>query len=380
MRPFHWQPVSKQLIGKSIWKNIDDFSSQIDQQELIEMFQITNDKKGHNSTSSTPMRVQVLPSSSETPKRRALESYLDHKTAQNLGIFMAGFKLRGEELVQKLAIINENDGGISTEQVAGLKKFCPEPELKTLYAKHEGREEELSKVDRFMSELCHIPRLSTRLEVLTTIRELPQELEALGPEVELSLRACHELLDSKLFEILLSYILSVGNLINASNSKGTTKGIRLSTLQKTCIMRTNDRKRTLLQVVLRIVKHNTPQVLDLQQEMTSLSKTQSHSAKGLLAEIDIMRKSVIKVRKSCELLKKKKYHPTKEDLQFCSDAEASLGAMENSITQLSEKCMEIKRTVTKVLVKFGESPDSDSQEIFTSVREFLDHFKKSLPP
>lgn len=64
--------------------------------------------------------MQVLPT--ETPKRRALESYLDHKTAQNLGIFMAGFKLRGEELVRRLAIIGVDDGGISTEQVSGLKK------------------------------------------------------------------------------------------------------------------------------------------------------------------------------------------------------------------------------------------------------------------
>lgn len=54
--------------------------------------------------------------------------------------------------------------------------------------------------------------------------------------MELALRACHELLESKLFEILLAYVLAVGNLINASNSKGTTKGIRLSSLQKVALL------------------------------------------------------------------------------------------------------------------------------------------------
>lgn len=58
----------------------------------------------------------------EPPKKKAAESFLDHKTAQNLGIFMSGFKLRGPELIQKLLILKEEDGGICTEHLVGLQK------------------------------------------------------------------------------------------------------------------------------------------------------------------------------------------------------------------------------------------------------------------
>ena len=59
----------------------------------------------------------------EIPKKKNYKSYLDQKTAQNLGIFLAGFKLRGDDLVKKLAIVNESSGGISTEYIVGLRKL-----------------------------------------------------------------------------------------------------------------------------------------------------------------------------------------------------------------------------------------------------------------
>jgi len=57
----------------------------------------------------------------------------------------------------------------------------------------------------------------------------------------------------------------------------------------------------------------------------------------------------------------------------------ALSSLESDINQMSERCLEIKRTLQKVLIKFGEPPDTDSQELFACVREFLDNFKKSLP-
>ena len=46
------------------------------------------------------------------------------------------------------------------------------------------------------------------------------------------------------------------------------------------------------------------------------------------------------------------------------------------IGKMSEKCVEIRQTLSKVLVKFGESPDTDSQELFGWVRDFLEEFRK----
>ncbi|XP_076808733.1 uncharacterized protein LOC143451862 [Clavelina lepadiformis] len=379
MRPFHWAPVPKQLINKSMWKNADDLSEKVNLAMLHDMFQVTSDKKKFSiEDQSMPNRVLVLPTSA-TPKKKQAETFLDRKTAQNLGIFLAGFKIRGKELTRRLMIVKEEDGGVPTENIIELKKFCPEPELKSIYAKHVGREEAFSKEDKFMVELCQIPRLGLRLETLSIIRELPQEIESLQPEVEMALNAWKELFESKLLETLLAYILAVTNRINASNSKGVTKGIRLSSLEKTTVMRTNDRKFTLLQVVLKIVKEEKPEILKLDQELKSFSKAQAYSIKGLMAEIDVMRKSSFKAKKNCELFRRKKNQPTKEDLVFCSNVESVLSSIDSRIVSMADKCLEIRKTLGKVLIKFGESLDTDSQELFGWIRDFLENFKKSLP-
>ena len=70
------------------------------------------------------MPVQILDAMgrAEPKKKKQYKSYLDQKTAQNLGIFLSGFKLRGEELIKKLSIVNESFGGISTEYIISLRK------------------------------------------------------------------------------------------------------------------------------------------------------------------------------------------------------------------------------------------------------------------
>ena len=39
--------------------------------------------------------------------------------------------------------------------------------------------------------------------------------------------------------------------------------------------------------------------------------------------LSVMRKSSFKVRKNCDLLRRKKNQPTKDDLHFCSDIEVN---------------------------------------------------------
>ena len=57
----------------------------------------------------------------ETSKRK-LKTFLDPKVAQNLGIFLAGFKMDAEELKFRLAILSENNGGLGAEQINMLRR------------------------------------------------------------------------------------------------------------------------------------------------------------------------------------------------------------------------------------------------------------------
>ena len=49
-------------------------------------------------------------------------SYLDLQRAQNLGIFLAGFKHRGDALTKKLSTIKLEDGGLKSGHIDSLIK------------------------------------------------------------------------------------------------------------------------------------------------------------------------------------------------------------------------------------------------------------------
>lgn len=59
-------------------------------------------------------------------------------------------------------------------------------------------------------------------------------------------------------------------------------------------------------------------------------------------------------------------------------AQTELTKIDEKTKRLSDKCLEIRQAVSKVLVKFGESPDTDSQELFKWVRDFLEDFRKCI--
>ena len=51
-----------------------------------------------------------------------LKTILDPKVAQNLGIFLAGFKMDVEEVKHRLTILHESEGGLCPEHIVNLRK------------------------------------------------------------------------------------------------------------------------------------------------------------------------------------------------------------------------------------------------------------------
>ena len=127
-----------------------------------------------------------------------------------LGIFLSGFKLNAEDVDRRLNFIDENDDGLPLEIVISLKRFQPSTEEAEMYKNYKGPKEELPKTDHFMIkvmrippffmsvgrlkafhflfsnflsllQLCEIPDLNTRLDLLLFILEFPLQYEELSP-------------------------------------------------------------------------------------------------------------------------------------------------------------------------------------------------------
>ncbi|KAI8504652.1 Cerebellin-4 [Branchiostoma belcheri] len=348
LRPFHWTKIPTNMLSKTIWKQAQDRSADISVDVLEKNFALTD----RDSPDSAPVKV----------KKKA-KLLLDSKMAHNLAIFLTGFKVNPGELTNKLLIVGEEDGGLTTEQINSLRRYLPTSEEQELFRAYKGDRSELESTDQFMLEMCSVPMVEVRLDLLMVLVELPEQIQDLTPSIHTTSGACQELVGQKCFHQVLEYVLAVGNRINMGTTRGAARGFRLASLPKLSETYSSDKSYSLLQFVVEQIKQKEPRLLDVSAEMSCVQR-----AAG------VMTKDLLKAKKHVAYMKKKKNSPSKRDLEFCKEVEDKLSAHEKELNALQKQCSSMRDTFNKVLGLYGELPGTDSQEVFSAVSEFLASF------
>uniref|UniRef100_A0A7N4PNI7 Uncharacterized protein n=1 Tax=Sarcophilus harrisii TaxID=9305 RepID=A0A7N4PNI7_SARHA len=214
-KAFHWDIVPHDKIQKSIWSTCDPQKRKIDVTRLYDQFHTLN----------TP----VMLNSNLLGSQHLL---LDHKVAHNFSIFLRNFHLKPKELQGRLYILHEEAGGLAYEHITTLRRYVPTIKDIERYHSYQGSSSELHLVDQFMLEMCKIPHLDQRLELLLMIRELPGYVKDLQPLLNQKIRACQQLKASQMFVAVLEYLLAIGNYLNEKAGKEKARGFRLSSLSK----------------------------------------------------------------------------------------------------------------------------------------------------
>ncbi|KAL2297115.1 hypothetical protein Nmel_015173 [Mimus melanotis] len=214
-KAFHWDLVPCDKIQKSVWGSCDPCKRKIDVCRLCEQFQIQD--------------TAVLVGSEPAVNQHIL---LDRKVAHNFNIFLKSFRIKPSELKDKLFIIHEESGGLTDEQITALRRYLPTPKDAERYLSFKGSCSELHVVDQFMLEMCRIPQLAQRLDLLLSVRELPGSIRDLEPLIIQNIQASKQLQASPKFVAVLEYILAMGNHLNQKAGKELAKGFRLSSLAK----------------------------------------------------------------------------------------------------------------------------------------------------
>ncbi|CAH1269171.1 DAAM2 [Branchiostoma lanceolatum] len=359
LRPFHWTKIPTNMLSKTIWKQAQDRSADISVEVLEKNFALTD----RDSPDSGPVKV----------KKKA-KLLLDSKMAHNLAIFLTGFKVGPGEFTNKLLIIGEEEGGLTMEQINSVRRFLPTSEEQELFRSYHGDRSELESSDRFMLEMCSVPMVEVRLDLLMVMAELPEQIQDLTPTIHTTFGACQELVEQKHFHQVLEYVLAVGNRINMGTTRGAARGFRLASLSKLSETYSSDRASSLLQFVVEQIKQKEPQLLDVSAEMHCVQRAAGASVKGLMAEMEVMTKDLLKAKKHVSYMKKKKNSPSKRDLEFCKEVEEKISAHEKELNALQKQCSAMRDTFNKVLGLYGELPGTDSQEVFSAVSEFLASF------
>ncbi|KAL9974456.1 hypothetical protein ACROYT_G011488 [Oculina patagonica] len=362
LRPFFWNKVPAQMVTSSVWMSVADRTKSINLELLEEMFQIEEKEKTLNAA----------------PTKPAAKTLLDPKRAQNLGIFLSGFKLSTKEIDEKLSVFREEDGALPMDHVIALKRFLPSTEDSEMYKNYKEDPSTLVPEDQFMMKLCEINDLEKRLDLLLVIMEFPTQFEDLAPNVNNLLQACKELYNSKNFLLVLEYVLSVGNILNAGSNRGGAYGFRLQSLPKLADIRGNNKKYTLLKFLILQLQQANPEALNFPDELKSVPKAAACSSKALFAEVEVMKKDLIKIKRHSSELFLKRNQTNPKDVKLHNDVEAFVNEYEAKLNELCDKCKEMKQIYNKVLASFGETQSSDSEELFAAISTFMTQFKKAV--
>ncbi|XP_015503402.1 formin-F-like [Parus major] len=359
-KALHWDVVPCDKIQKSVWGSCDPGKRKIDVCRLCEQFQIQD--------------TAVLLGSEPSVNQHIL---LDRKVAHNFNIFLKSFRIKPSELKDKLFIIHEESGGLTDEQITALRRYLPTPKDAGRYLSFKGSCSELHVVDQFMFEMCKIPQLGQRLDLLLRVRELPESIRDLEPLIIQNIQASKQLQSSPKFVAVLEYILAMGNHLNEKAGKEVAKGFRLSSLAKLPLLRGKERTFTLLHALVEQILLHQPELATFPQELTEFEAVPDASMKGLSAEVDVLKKELENLIQCRRLIKPKASKATPQESQFFKELKDLIQKYEGDLSQLSKRCEEMKKLYSNVLVKFGEPADLDSQELFGWISSFITGFRKA---
>ncbi|TSL61285.1 Cerebellin-4 [Bagarius yarrelli] len=345
-KAFHWEVIPQDKIAQSLWAQKSSREIGIDTSRLYEQFGVKH--SGHIFGTESSNHVEIL---------------LNAKIAHNFNIFLKSFPVQPKELKDKLFIVDEGEGGLSDEHIASLRRYLPTPDDIEMYKSYKGDVSELHLVDQYMRELCNIPYLSTRLDLLLTLRELPISIEDLTPLIIQKIVMCRQLWGCESFERVLEYLLTIGNYLNQHAGKEKAKGFRLSSLTKLSQLRGNEKKFTLMHALVEQIMLHEPRLATFFQELTEF-ETVPGVVKNELQK-------VIQYRKTYKWKNVGTQH-----FKFSKDLKIAIEKYEADLSQLTKRCAEMRKLYADILVKFGEPLEQDSQEVFGWVCTFITEFKK----
>ncbi|KAJ6665706.1 hypothetical protein lerEdw1_002076 [Lerista edwardsae] len=385
---FHWDVVPQEKLQKSMWTSCHLAKKDIDEGRLYDQFHVQH---AVGLSGGEPLKQHIM---------------LNPKIAHNFNIFLKSFHIKPSQLKGKLYIIHEDSGGLSDEQITALRRYQPTAKDIEMYQSFKGSPSDLHTVDQFMLEMCKIPNLGQKLDLLLSVRELPSSIADLEPLINQKIRACKQLQDSSRFVAVLEYILAIGNYLNEKGGREKAKGFQLSSLAKLSLLQGKDRNFTLLHALVEQIFLHEPDLAKFSQELTEFkavsgaitsdafllsvrrisacnpqNEVRAITGKGLISSFCILwlvlRKELESIDRCRRLIKPKVIKAETRESQFYKDVKDLIHKYKEELLQLSRRCAEMKKVYQAIMVKFGEAEDRDSEEFFGWISTFVNEFRRA---
>ncbi|XP_062904166.1 inverted formin-2 isoform X1 [Mobula hypostoma] len=359
MKKLNWQKISPKMAteNNSLWSSIHRAAaSSLDPDyasiEKLFCFPISEPKKKQQNVSK------------KEPKEI---TFLDSRKSLNLNIFLKQFKCSDEEVANMIRTGDRSK--FDVECLKQLQKLLPENhEIENIKA-YKGEKEKLASADHFYLVLLDIPSYQLRIDCMFLCEEAAVALQMLRPKGELIKTACQDLLSATRLPLFCELILKVGNFLNYGSHTGDAKGFKINTLLKLTETKANQSRITLLHHMIEEAENFHPDLLNLPDDLESISQAGGISVESLQADtinlLERLKKTSGILKSSIDDIK----------LQFDKPIQESLSAT----TELKQILEEIEAERKKLALYFCDDIGKFSlEELFKTIKTFRDYFLKAM--
>nr|XP_014340636.1 PREDICTED: inverted formin-2 isoform X1 [Latimeria chalumnae] len=359
MKKLNWQklPAKVVLESHSLWASVrsdSDESLEPDYSSIEQLF-------------SFPTAKPKEKKASQAKKESKEVTFLDSKKSLNLNIFLKQFRCSNEEII---AMIQKGDRAkFDVEVLKQLDKLLPEKhEIENLKS-YQGEKEKLENADQFYLLLLNMPCYQLRIECMLLCEETSVILNTLRPKAELIKKACESLLSSTRLPPFCHLVLKVGNFLNFGSHTGNADGFKISTLLKLTETKANQSRITLLHHILEEVEQSYSDLLNLPEDLESVSKAAGTNLETMQSEAStsLTRLNVVagKIASSTEDVKLQYEKPVQDDIHALKELQLLFNTIEKKKEELAEYLCE---DLNKLPV----------EEIFAIIKNFRELFLKAI--
>jgi hypothetical protein len=336
--------VSKGVIGKSI-ENTKIFPIE----EVVEMFKkIEKEKRIEKET--------VL-----------MACILDPKFDKSISIGLKSLSRFGYSSFQKIrSLILKNDPNVNPELIPQLKSIIPPKEEIQKIIEYDGNGE-LSDAEKLCLNLYDIPNLTERMECWEILINFENDVSMIEPKLNSFIESCKQLDSNENFHVIISFILTLSNLLQGTNESKIIYGFKLSTLKILYSTKTNT-KVTVLRYLVNVIGKKYPSLIpSVIQEFNQIIETSKIDLEQLKKDVEEMNQNYFKILKQIENAMSSSL---KDD--FSVVMEKFNKNQKEGIDSINQKKREMEYFIDKISILFGEPKLKENPgEIFQEMSQFV---------
>jgi hypothetical protein len=268
-----------------------------------------------------------------------------------------------------------NDLILNRSQIAALyREFVTEDE----YAEYESQNEpgtQWEKLEDYMITLYKIQFSKNKLSVWMFTYDHAENYKDLFDNVSNIKGAYTEIKNNNTLRIILSYVLTVGNILNGGTPKGQADGFNLDILSKIGSVKDNTNK-TLTQYICSQIKKEDDNFEGIKKDFSTLGDAVKVPLTEIQSGINKLKKDLKDNNANFE-----KFSQLDDD--FCKKCKKLFEIYFKEVEQLDTTFQEVFKNIQELISFFGylptESKYKNPEEFFILINDFTNEIDRSLP-